>query len=862
MNIGTDFILNHFDENSVKRLLNEDEINLIIEKTRYPFKGVKKIIDSINERLENIVRENVEDLELYECMIPVYIQYIENKFLASLVDPGTPIGPITSDAIGQQATQVLLNTFHSAGSAKSGGPDGIRENISISENRKTLYSSLHFNNEYFTLKNVLDLKRDFIGIVLGDLMESVLPFSININDFLSNGYEPKSVDEAKDLYDKGFLWWYKPNLHDFSKINTSYKRTGMRIKLDVMKMYVFRITTTEIANILSKYVFVVKTNKNNNGTYDTINVNIVAIPSPTFLGVIDFYSSSEVPDPDDYKNDKYLQLAVDYGEIHTILISGIPGIENFYPMSTPVTSIIRSVEKDKNGKGTWVYFKNIRFSGIPVNKFIHLCKEAGFEVEDSNKTEIENLEYNSHKICLERRSKISVKCLSYYNTHTEMKHKFLKTTKFKSNGRRLHLFYSDDEHQYYHVEKTVVFKTKDVLFEYINEVNNSPELRNAFDYFQFPRNMIEFSIRVAFDGGFGFVIGSYLYTNEYEVDVNVDMINTVKNKTTLETAVNKMFGLMSFSIDKKYRLPKIKTINLEPKKKRRILIKSTACFRDEFDPIDEKTGKKSNLKPVDRFISILNTNVEDETIKTYVYAEAKGSNLNKLCTHHLINTRKTFSNHFRETFGLYGIEGLRNLLAYDLLNMVNSEGYINPKYPLLVADVITSHGLNPMTSEGVSSQGNGVLSTITFDNAKKYIGISSAVGLEESASSVSTSILFCKDFNLGTGYAKMKFDPFTNKRIELVNLTQQDIANFKTIDHEGNEVSFEFSNEIKFSKFPPVKFAMSNFVNKDIFYYIKIGINEIRKKPKKPVSAKLNTLNSMLNFGVSFNKVKISDLIF
>lgn len=862
MNIGTDFILNHFDENSIKRLLTEDEILDLVEKTKFPFPGVKKVVDLINDRLELVVRENVETLQLYECMIPVFIQYIENKFLASLVDPGTPIGPITSDAIGQQATQVLLNTFHSAGSAKSGGPDGIRENISISANRKTLYSSLHFNNSYFTLDEVLPLKRDFIGIVLEDLMESILPINVDIGKHLSDKSEPTSVENGKEMFENGLLWWYKG--HDFSMVDHTYERMGIRIKLNVMKMFNFRITTEEIANILSKYIFKPKTTKNNNGTYNTIDLNIIPIVSPTFIGVIDFYISSENPIPTDYKLDHFLQFAVDSGEINNIVISGIPGIQNFYPMSIPVTSIIRSVEKDRDGRGTWIYFKNMRFSGVPIKKFVHLCKESGLDVDESNQTSIENIEYHSYKIEHERRSKIEVKCLSVSNEKTDLTNKFLNITNFTPGERRLHVFFSEDQ-DFDHItsRQPIVFPSKEILMTAINEVNNHPELTEARNYFNFPgmQEYYIFSLEVAFGDSFGFVIGAYLFTNTYEVEVDINMINRVKNLTTLETVVNKVFGFKRYSINQKYRLPEIKTIKRESKEKNRILIKSTACFRDEFDPIDEKTGEVTKMSPLDRLITTINENVTDDRIKTYVYAETRGSNLDKICAHPLIDTRKTFCNHFRETFAKYGIEGLRNLLAYDLLNMVNNEGYINPKYPLTVADVITSHGLNPMTSEGVSSQGNGVISTITFDNPKKYIEASAIVGGEESSSSVSTCIFWGIDFNLGTGYAKTKFDPFTHKRIELSNLTRSDISNFKTVDHEGNEVKFEFANEIKLSKFPTVNWVISAYISKDIFYYIKVGINSTRRIPKKPTSARLNILNYTVkkvdSFGIKIPNFKM-----
>ena len=235
-------------KDAVMRLMTTDEIEKICNKICVPYPGNKKVIDRINTCYRQRARTQLSKIKLYDCMIPVYEQMIINSFLISLYDPGYPIGPVVSDAIGQQAMQALLNTFHQAGANKSGGSDGIKEIIGISKNRKVLYSEAHFRNKNLTMKDVMIMKKNFMKMSIDDLSISILPLKINIPDhIISEDRFPTSMEEGISMYENGIFWWYvflnTENLY-IDKTVSLAKKYGISVNSDVLNS--IKVTNVEM----------------------------------------------------------------------------------------------------------------------------------------------------------------------------------------------------------------------------------------------------------------------------------------------------------------------------------------------------------------------------------------------------------------------------------------------------------------------------------------------------------------------------------------------------------------------------------------------------------------------------------------
>lgn len=860
-------IMSLFTKGSQERKLNEIELLYLKSLIEIPYDGIKEVRDLMNKRFRKIVHFYVKNIKIRECFIPLYISRIYNTWILSLVDPGTAIGPITSDAIGQQATQALLNTFHSAGSAKSGGPDGIRENISISQNRKVLYSVVNFKNKNMKIEDVMKMRSKYINITLNDISISILPLMVDVNYHkqLPENFLPRNEKAGRDLFERDIFWWYYRT--NFVNIYTGHPRHAIRIQLDVMKLYEFDLNTTIIANKLSSKTWKFK---------DTDEFITVAIPSPTYLGIIDVYISSKgKPNIGDLERDYILQAAYGLGDFNTFEVSGVSGIKNFYAMSTPVTSVIRDVKLTEDNRGTWVYFNDLRFLNVPINKFYELCKAAELEIDIS---QTQDLEYISHKIKKENRKTIEIKTVSfggdsnYIPTHElsispeNGNINFAETNPFFTVTDSSKMTFSCPS-VYLKKEPYVINTNKGIYFENEKDLKSviigimSGDLnicRKIIDPSIFlnngiSHNIVSIPIEVGVKKLKYFIWACKFHQQTFVIDVNLDYVNSKFNVTSLDDAIISHFGFRNYSLPEAIRLPKMQTLKeidddneeITP----RLLIKSTVFFRDVFDPIDKKTGLKIKIDPIDRLKNFLNNNVDDIVLKEYAYGETQGSSLIDLLSDPSVDYRTTYCNDFYQTFGIFGIEGLRNLLGFDLISIINSQGDINVKYPVITADIITSNGINPMTSQGVTSQQNGVLSTITFDNVKKYITKAAFSGKFESTDAVSTSIFIGNPVNLGTGYADIKFDSISlSPGIKSRKTIKTLIKDFSV--NEDSEESKAKAN-VSIGKFPKVVWVFDNFIKKDVMFYMNMGISKYSSQ----------TLIDVKPLSLSFINSKISNLL-
>ena len=372
-----------------KRYLSSQEIDEIVIQIVIPYDSIPEVIDMIQFSIRNNLRNDLEDIQIYPSQIPKLKKNILNSFLSSLITPKFPIGPITGDAVGQQATQTNLNTFHQAGSLKSGGSDGIREWISISPKRKVEYSTIHFKNESLTYRDVMEYKKDFIGISI---------------QFLSKNINFKSLNFIEQQKNKD--WWYDNN--QFQNTLTFLKSSGetrscLRIEFDIQKLYEYKVTTQDIALLIDNWNFSISKKKD-----EKTKITIKTIYSPTIFGIVDIYLYTQ-----NSINDDYFISVFQYDELSNMYIKGIPGITNFYAIKTPVLSLIRDGE-NKNGK-LHLYVNDNRFKGIPFFRFEKLLSFSGYQMDLLPEEYTDTLfDYNPANP-QERRKKIIVQASNYRN---------------------------------------------------------------------------------------------------------------------------------------------------------------------------------------------------------------------------------------------------------------------------------------------------------------------------------------------------------------------------------------------------------------------------------------------------------------
>lgn len=994
-------IKSHFVPGQKPRRLKKSEIDELIEKIKYPFPGPPELVEIINAKLALMCEIFTKKIQIYPCFIPVYIDNIHKTFILSLSDPGTPIGPHTADSISQQATQALLNTFHQAGTSKPGGSQGIKENIRLSAKREQVYSIINFRNKRLTFDEVLDYKTEILGVNVKNLTLDIKTMYIDIEENLKHKI-PRSIQECWDKLEDGIFWWYSKCHHD--KVMTSYtvpkasakegfetktKRLAIRMKLDVNKLVELNITTSDIANKISERIFAIAKTKDKKSDAET-DYKFICFPSPTIFGIIDcFLASTEGPDATDYLRDYFLQQSISKEDFKDIYVSGIEGIENYYPVAKNVTSCIRSVEPayeivEENGKkkevprGTWVYFKSMRFNPIPIKRFISLCESCGIEcVEDEAAIPFANLEFKAHKIDLEKRTEIQLEvCIQ---DREELHRQFRKNPYFfqKSKPEYIVSKIDNDDEDFKRKNYSKLFpKTIGIKFKFGNEetyvlkeyenghyVYNTSEKKPKILWTEYyDSNMpTKFSKKSKFNEVFRdkdklsqYFLGSekiavelktgknskylcrqyitnfqeamfeetgieeksqhilYFISNEPlgvengdPVKLNKDKMGILQDVSQHLEWLNDIFSNMENPIEYialKYKINDIKIVKYaiayrykkflvtvktdrkiinnpktfhslnsvliskyscknskipleKPKRvlenkiternfqslRNAILLKTFLPFRESYIPkmtsADEDQMKEAKkTKPVDKLIQFLDQNCPEKE-KEYIYAETKGSALAKVCIHPIVDASKTYSNTFTEVLEFYGIEALRNLIEFDLGNVISLAGYIDPIYVKHAADVLTAKGKNPFTAKGISSQGTGPLSIITFNKVEENLRVFSEEGKKFSVNSTSTTILIGVEAPLGTGFASIIPNM---KKLGKKEIVENDPEFFKRMENNGENDKFS-TFSIERGKFPKNENILRKYMKKEIEFFFAIKIYKFkndRMKESKPVFSK------------------------
>ena len=134
------------------------------------------------------------------------------------------------------------------------------------------------------------------------------------------------------------------------------------------------------------------------------------------------------------------------------------------------------------------------------------------------------------------------------------------------------------------------------------------------------------------------------------------------------------------------------------------------------------------------------------------YAETNGKNFLEVIKLPEVDPYYTYSNDLREVAALMGIEATRNLLVMELKNVLLTEEYINPRHIHLLADVMTNMGrLTPISFFGLRPD-QAALSAATFQQSMKIFTQASAFGRMDNVDAVSSSVMLGQKAKIGTGF--------------------------------------------------------------------------------------------------------------
>ncbi len=114
---------------------------------------------------------------LTKVLFDEVIRDIQYRYLKALVHPGEMVGPLAAQSIGEPTTQLTLNTFHKAGTAKANATQGvprIQELLDISASPKRPSNVIYLHPSIATNKDAVTHKmKDMQKTTIRDITKSV-----------------------------------------------------------------------------------------------------------------------------------------------------------------------------------------------------------------------------------------------------------------------------------------------------------------------------------------------------------------------------------------------------------------------------------------------------------------------------------------------------------------------------------------------------------------------------------------------------------------------------------------------------------------------------------------------------------------
>ena len=158
------------------------------------------------------------------------IKTLKMRFWRARVQPGTAVGVLAAQSIGEPVTQLNLNTFHSAGqkSSEQLGVPKINELLNLNKKQKTPQLTLPLLKEAHKERLISSLKY----ITLSEIVDS------------TNIYYKISPETVKE---DGIFGWEE-------NYNTQSPFT-MRFEFDRQQMLDFNMTTKDVLILLNNYIF-------------------------------------------------------------------------------------------------------------------------------------------------------------------------------------------------------------------------------------------------------------------------------------------------------------------------------------------------------------------------------------------------------------------------------------------------------------------------------------------------------------------------------------------------------------------------------------------------------------------------------
>lgn len=233
----------------VKRALTPAEIKEILDYVLLRKRIPEDIAIAQQQNIQSVLREQLECVKIYPSKINDLKQIIERKFLTTQIPAGSMIGALAATSIGEPMTQLVLNSFHSSGIAKSNVTTGIprmEELINVTSNNKMcgmrIYLKDNDHTDVVSLRNIC--KQNIEHLFFEDLLKERRIVSVD---------KLREISPLCNIDQKDFDDW-----HDYHSLMVSddYKTCQWSIVFEIDKTKLFQVkkTLTDVADIINACV--------------------------------------------------------------------------------------------------------------------------------------------------------------------------------------------------------------------------------------------------------------------------------------------------------------------------------------------------------------------------------------------------------------------------------------------------------------------------------------------------------------------------------------------------------------------------------------------------------------------------------
>lgn len=324
----------------------------------------------------------------------------------SKMSPGKMVGIIASQSLGQPIMQIVLNAFHSAGAIVKGVSAGyapIIDILSARKNLKTKYIQMVFNKRYGII-DTINMREKYVNVSLKKIIRLTKQVDSYIMDYI--------LDKPSEIYDS-FPYWYHNFNQLYNNINIDIIKNGtndnypmLRIVLDVLKIFEYKVNITDIYNKICEHKININIfNVDQKPSYDELIKYINIFISPIlknehnepiiYLDIFPKYESILNIHNDIYKDkiskqvnfkvvNNFLFMNI-VQEFNNFNIQGLSNIKDIYPGTQSKWAAIKYVVPYINSQWQiWLDKSVMTLWYITINDIIEILNYIKVKVIESN----------------------------------------------------------------------------------------------------------------------------------------------------------------------------------------------------------------------------------------------------------------------------------------------------------------------------------------------------------------------------------------------------------------------------------------------------------------------------------------------